>query len=232
MTKIILTCEHGGNEIPPEYRRYFRSAATDLKSHRGMDFGALEIYRQLEDCADYAACSTVSRLLADLNRSSHNPRIFSKHTRQLPREIKQEILERHYWPFRNAALDAVRRYIHRNCDVFHLSLHTFTPCLDGKKRKADVGLLYDPQRLQEKKICHYWRDHLRGQLPMMQVRFNYPYRGTADGHTKCLRAQFNRHYAGVELEINQALVDAEDGMLENLTEAIKRMIQWTQGRHS
>ena len=36
------------------------------------------------------------------------------------------------------------------------------------------------------------------------VRFNYPYKGTADGHTTALRAQFPPSlYAGMELEVSQ-----------------------------
>ena len=33
--------------------------------------------------------------------------------------------------------------------MIHLSSHSFTPELDGKVRKADIGLIYDPARQRE-----------------------------------------------------------------------------------
>ena len=44
-------------------------------------------------------------------------------------------------------------------------------------------------------------------LPEMALRRNYPYRGTADGHTTGLRRRFGKSdYAGIEIEINQRLI--------------------------
>jgi hypothetical protein len=43
----------------------------------------------------------------------------------------------------------------------------------------------------------------------LRVRFNYPYRGVADGLSTWLRHRHREgRYVGVELEFNQALVDA------------------------
>ena len=46
-TRLLLTCEHGGNRIPPEYRALFRGATAALASHRGWDPGALALARRL-----------------------------------------------------------------------------------------------------------------------------------------------------------------------------------------
>jgi hypothetical protein len=73
-------------------------------------------------------------------------------------------------------------------------------------RLADIGLLYDPGRAGEKRFCQYWRAALRARDPDLRIRFNYPYRGAADGHTTALRKRFSaRHYLGIELEVNQRL---------------------------
>lgn len=37
----------------------------------------------------------------------------------------------------------------------------------------------------------------------MNVRFNYPYLGKADGFTTHLRKKFKDNYIGIELEVNQ-----------------------------
>ena len=47
---FVVTCEHGGNEVPRPYLRLFRgNARVLLKTHRGYDFGALEMGRDLAD---------------------------------------------------------------------------------------------------------------------------------------------------------------------------------------
>lgn len=90
--------------------------------------------------------------------------------------------------------------------VIHVSAHSFTPILDGQARTADIGLLYDPSRAFESRVCRSWRDRLATAAPHLRVRRNYPYRGTADGFTTYLRTRFPMdRYAGIELEVNQRL---------------------------
>ena len=79
---VVVTAEHGGNEVPAEYRTLFRSRTKLLASHRGWDPGTLDLARRL--AAAFGAplvAATTTRLLVDLNRSPHNPRAFSEITR-------------------------------------------------------------------------------------------------------------------------------------------------------
>jgi predicted N-formylglutamate amidohydrolase len=70
-----------------------------------------------------------------------------------------------------------------------------------------VGLLYDSRRAGEKLLCTRWEEILEALDPTLRVRRNYPYRGAADGLPTWLRRRFpGRSYAGVELELNQALL--------------------------
>ena len=41
----LITCEHGGNRIPPRYRDLFAGCEALLQSHRGYDPGALTLAR-------------------------------------------------------------------------------------------------------------------------------------------------------------------------------------------
>jgi len=43
---ILITCEHGGNRIPPRYRPLFAGFEALLQSHRGYDPGALAMARK------------------------------------------------------------------------------------------------------------------------------------------------------------------------------------------
>jgi predicted N-formylglutamate amidohydrolase len=91
--------------------------------------------------------------------------------------------------------------------VLHISVHTFTPVLNGKIRETDVGLLFDPSKALEKDFVRIWKFNLGRFSPALKVRFNYPYLGRADGFTTYLRKKYPRNYMGIELEVNQALLE-------------------------
>jgi predicted N-formylglutamate amidohydrolase len=194
-----VTCEHGGNRVPPRYRALFSHEL--LASHRGYDRGALTLAREF--AAAFGArlfYSTTSRLLVELNRSPSHRHLFSEPVRTLPAPERGALLERLYRPYRERVETHITRAVRRGARVIHLSCHSFTPVLDGIERNADVGLLYDPRRALETALCAAWQRSLYG----LRVRRNYPYRGTDDGFTTYLRCRFDEAcYVGIELEVNQ-----------------------------
>lgn len=200
----LFSCEHGGREVPERYAELFRDAATVLASHRGWDPGALEVFNTLAPAlGDAAFAATTTRLLVDLNRSLHHPRLLSEYTRPLPPDEREAIIAQWWRPWREAVAAQVAGWRAAGLEVRHVSVHSFTPVLDGRVRNADIGLLYDPARPAERALCAGLRDRL--DAAGWRVRLNYPYRGIADGHTPALRRQFRTGYAGIELELNQAL---------------------------
>lgn len=203
--KIIITCEHGGNRVPPEFRDLFRGRKSLLESHRGYDPGALEFARSLATrLKALFYYSLTTRLLVDLNRSLHHRQLFSEFTRGCDRKIKDAILAGYYHPYRKSLEDMIDKYLGMDNGVIHFSIHSFTPRLSGAIRRADVGLLYDPQQQEERSFCHVLRTALRAQDPTLVTRRNYPYRGTADGLTTHLRKKYHGDaYLGIEIEINQ-----------------------------
>jgi predicted N-formylglutamate amidohydrolase len=198
---LVLTCEHGGNRVPARWREVLRPAAALLDTHRAWDPGALALAKLLARRFDAPLLSaTVTRLLVDLNRSADNPAVCS---RWVPARDREELLARWHAPHR----EAVRATIAARRVVVHVAVHSFTPVLDGVRRNADVGLLYDPARARERALAARWRAALHELAPRLRVRMNYPYRGTSDGLTTWLRRDFpDRRYAGIELEMNQALL--------------------------
>jgi len=202
---LILTCEHGGNRIPPRYAALFRRAKRVLDSHRGYDPGSLELARLLaRQLRAPLVYSTVSRLLIELNRSPRHPRLFSEFSRPLDAEARDELMQRYYHSYRRRVCELVERSMRGGSTVMHVGVHTFTPVMKGERRTADVGLLYDPARRVERRLADRWLDALRRLRPELKLRRNYPYRGTSDGLTTMLRRQFGSRYAGVELEVNQS----------------------------
>ena len=202
---FLVSCEHGGNRIPAEYRSLFRGQERELASHRGYDRGALELGRELARTLEAPlVAATVSRLLVELNRSPNHRALYSGVTRRLPAADKARIIARYYEPYRReiearvaaAAADGVR--------LLHVSAHSFTPVLDGETRATDVGLLYDPRRPFERALCTAWARRLAASVAPLRVRRNDPYRGVADGLTAYLRRRYaDPSYAGVEVEVNQ-----------------------------
>ena len=205
---ILFSCEHGGNRVPPRYRRLLGGLHQALPTHRGYDLGALRMARELS--ASFEApivASTVTRLLVDLNRSLGHPRLHAESVRHAPREVRDRIVTEHYLPDRAQAENLIRRAIARGRRVIHVASHSFTPELNGKVRTADVGLLYDPGRAGERRTCAHWKAALLDTLPHLRVRRNYPYSGKDDGFMPFLRSRFRPSaYIGIEIEINQAIV--------------------------
>ncbi len=209
--KIILSCEHGGNKIPSPWRKHFCTEdRADIDTHRGWDIGALAIARLLQkqfDCELYF--STTTRLLVDLNRSPQHPHCFGISYRELSPEDKLAILTEHYFPYREAVSAALEKLHKKKQKILHVSVHSFTPVLRGEVRKADVALLYDPKRKQEKLWADRWLEQMRHTEPQFRYRRNYPYLGTADAFTTALRRQFPENaYAGLEVEVNQKHIDS------------------------
>ncbi len=202
---LVVTCEHGGNRVPPRYRALFAGFEPLLATHRGYDPGALALARQM--AAAFAAplfVSITSRLVIDLNRSLGHPKLYSGATRGAPPAVRREIRDRYYLPYRSAVESHIADAIARGDRVIHVSSHSFTPVLDGAVRNADIGLLYDPGRAKEAALCRRWQARIEALAPEFRVRRNYPYTGKSDGFTAWLRRRFPADaYLGVELEVNQ-----------------------------
>ena len=204
----VVTCEHAGNTVPLNYAHLFHGKEEILQSHRGWDPGAVEVAAALskELSAPFFICET-TRLLVEPNRSLHSESLFSEYSQSLTEAEKNHLLENYYHPHRSA----VEQLIRNSSDgILHLSIHTFTPVWDGRERIIDLGLLFDPDRNNEAKVCEDYRTKLKKSLPAMNIEFNAPYKGIDDGFTTYLRTQFdNDRYLGIEIEINQKFVGTE-----------------------
>ncbi|MBR8536196.1 N-formylglutamate amidohydrolase [Carboxylicivirga sediminis] len=201
---VVLSCEHGGNEIPSAYEKLFVNANKTLSSHRGYDIGALELFYLIKnDYVVYKQCATVSRLLVDVNRSLHRRTLFSEYTKGLTKDDKSVIMDKYYYGFRKPFEQLIAMLWQQNKTVLHLSVHSFTPSLNGEKRQTDFGILYNPERKQEKQFALIWKAELNRLLPDYRVRFNYPFRGKPDGHVRYYRDREEEKYLGIEFEMNQ-----------------------------
>lgn len=202
--KLILSCEHGGNDIPPAWKANFSGKESILNSHRGYDPGTDNLFDFLRPLAQFGIRNKVSRLLIEFNRSKHHPHLFSEWSKHLSAIEKDYLIKEYYQPYRNQLISEITKLLSKeDTSVLHLSIHSFTPELNGKQRKNDIGLLFDPKRIPERDFSKQFKALLLKNKGAYSVRFNYPYLGTADGLTTALRNIFPENYLGIELEINQ-----------------------------
>lgn len=208
---LLLSCEHAVDTVPPAYQSLFAPFNELLASHRAVDFGALSIAEYLKDYFDCRLIrADVTRLLVDCNRSTRHSECFSEVTRGLDIPSKQAILHQYYTPFREQVIHYIDTQIKAGFQVLHLSIHSFTPVLNNQIRTAEIGLLYDPRRMAEKKLASHWQQQLKQAEASYRVRLNYPYLGVSDGFTRTLRRTFcAENYLGIELEVNQALTQGD-----------------------
>lgn len=224
---LILSCEHGGCDVPAAFEHLFASeaAARALDSHRGWDPGAAELAEALSvGLHAPLQIQTTTRLLVECNRSRTNSQLWSEFSRHLPAAEKASLLDLYWTPHR----DGVERLVAaRPGLVVHVGVHTFTPTWKGRRRATDIGILYDPSRPAEARIAAAWRDHLRTSLAAAgrQVHRNRPYRGWTDGLVRELRGRWSEErYAGLELEVSQALVPVDPPLIDALATGLRSAI--------
>lgn len=228
--QLVISCEHGGREVPPAYAPLFTGSEHLLDSHRGWDAGALELGRQLADAFGAPLhAATTTRLLVDLNRSVGHRKSFSEITRALSPAGRHEIVDRYYRPHRDAVEGEIARFISSGLRAIHVASHSFTPALDNVPRHADVAWLYDPRRRGEVDFARAWMHSLAQLAPELRLRRNYPYRGRDDGLTAALRKRYpDESYVGIELEINQRFVEQAgapwDRLKTMLVDSLKRVL--------
>lgn len=205
---ILLTCEHGGRDVPAAYADCFIGAESVLESHRGYDIGSLGVaHRMAARLSVPIVFSTVTRLLVDLNRSIGQADLLSEFTRDLPEQKLDTVLAEHYTPYRQSVERVVQAAVCAGHTVLHFGVHSCVDRLNDQDRDLDVSLLFDETRERESALCEHFRSKLKETDDRLRCPFNVPYRGSDDGLTTTLRDRFKAYeYLGIEIELRQGLV--------------------------
>ncbi|MBK7948383.1 MAG: N-formylglutamate amidohydrolase [Deltaproteobacteria bacterium] len=204
-SRLVLSCEHASAHVPREFAGLFRGERAILATHRGYDAGVLDVSRGLaRRLAAPLIAGATTRLLVDLNRSPHNPAVYSRFTRDLPLPARRALIARFHAPHWARVERAVTQAAR---PVVHIAVHSFTPVLGDDVRDFELGLLYDPQRPRERRFADLLRAGLAARAPEVRVRRNAPYRGTSDGLPTAIRRKRRPgDYLGLEIELNQAVL--------------------------
>jgi predicted N-formylglutamate amidohydrolase len=201
---LVLTCEHASNSVPAEFGRLGLSLE-QLGDHIAWDIGAAAIAEELNrQVGAPAVLSAASRLIVDCNRDLSDSDLIAaeSHGVLIPGNAvvdtrqRAERLERYYAPYH----DAVDAELVHHPDAVLLSVHSFTPSLNGRERPFDVGVLFDDFEDVAGRLARDLR------ASGLTVRLNEPY-SALDGLIFSARTHGRRHdLRYFELEVNNRLL--------------------------
>ena len=230
--RVLITAEHASWRVPGAYQALFVGSEAVLESHRAWDPGTRQLARDFSRALNVPLLEgKVTRLLVDLNRSRNHRGHLSEFSRTLSVDDRARLIDRYWQPHWNAFRAAIEQ---APGQLIHVACHSFSPVLNGNRRNADIGLLYDPSRKEEKLWCQQLAQVITEHLPALNVRMNYPYRGVSNGMGQQHRRMFDAdRLLTMELEINSALVTSPDWVeiRQGLIAAIGQALLMTSNRH-
>ncbi|MCT8997821.1 N-formylglutamate amidohydrolase [Chelativorans intermedius] len=214
---LVLVADHACNALPEEYGDLGLPAA-EFERHIAYDIGVEAVTRRLAALTGApAVMARFSRLLIDPNRGPDDPTLI----RQLydgtviagnypmtAAERKRRI-ERFYNPYHDAVaalIEAVARA--SGAAPLVISIHSFTPFMQGRERPWHVGLLWD----SDERAIRPLRAALQAERGLV-VGDNEPYDGALRGDTM-FRHCTTRGLAHALIELRQDLIVAEAGAAE------------------
>ncbi len=220
----LVICDHSSNAIPLSYKNLGVSNK-DLESHIAYDLGASDLASNLSKSLN---CSLImanfSRLLIDPNRGIDDPTLIPKISEgkiikgNLKISASLKDIERNkrinlfYLPYHEKINEFINDSIRRNRVPKIISIHSFTPVWKGKKRKIEVGILWD----KDNRLSNIFINSLKN----VKIGNNLPYSGRLKNDTLYKHAS-SRGIPHVLIEIRQDL------LIKN-----KDILHWAQKIHN
>lgn len=206
---FLLIGDHAGNAVPTALGSLGLSEA-DLTRHIALDIGIAGLGERLAEASDAVFISQpYSRLVIDCNRDPDAPDAIPEMSdgtavpanRDLsPRERADRVNAIHA-PYQEAIAAELARRDSREQPTILVSLHSFTPVMDGLARPWQIGVLHSRGDTRFARST-LWRLRARGDLI---VGDNQPYAMDEIDHTVPLHA-FGARRPYVEIEIRQDLL--------------------------
>lgn len=235
---ILLVCDHASCRFP--------NALGDLgldpfarRCHLAIDIGAGSLTERLaQSLGVTAVIAQYSRLVVDCNRELMDPGAFLQYgdgilvpgNRNLPQAEKDRRAEAIYWPYHNAIDEQVKRLRSIGPPPAFISIHSFTPVLDGVARQIQMGVLWD----KDDRLSDIFIEEFRAAGYV--TGDNEPYSGrapqdfTIDHHAE----EIGLPHVGIE--VRQDLIDDRHGVdevapvMHRIIESIPERIGLSQDR--
>jgi len=211
---VLLICDHASRRIPAALGNMGLDPVA-LRCHLALDIGVGNLTRLLADRLSITAVlCQYSRLVVDCNRQLMDPSAFLEFgdgivvagNRNLHAAARQDRADDIYWPYHAAITAQVERLQALGRPPIFVSLHSFTPVLNGESRRWEMGVLWDADRVTAEIFIHDLR------AAGFKVGDNEPYSGqalqdfTIDHHAEAIGLPH------VGIEIRQDLIDDERGV--------------------
>lgn len=223
---VLLVCDHATRRFP----RSLGSMGLDpaaRRCHLALDIGAGPLTERLAiSLGVTAVLCQYSRLVVDCNRQLMDPGAFlefgdgvvipgNRNLHQSDKDIRANDI---YWPYHQAIDSQIQRFRQQDIDPVLISIHSFTPVLNGDSRTWEMGVLWD----QDRDTAQFFVRGLReaGYL----VGDNEPYSGkapqdfTIDHHAEPIKLPH------VGIEIRQDLIHHDD-RVEKIAEVFDKVIK-------
>jgi len=186
--QCLIVCDHASNRIPAALGTLGLSKK-DREKHIAWDPGTEVIGRYLSEQLDAPAFfATFSRIVVDVNRGANSPECMREVYDHIPvpgntalgRAEKKQRIDEIFDPYHKNLADQVQRFLKKKRVPMIISVHSFTPEMDGYRRPWHIGILWN----KEDDIALKLVDNLRQQNPTMIVGENEPYSLKAENLTK------------------------------------------------
>lgn len=213
---IIITCEHGGNQIPLRFRTAF--SLEDVGTiEEAWDPGALDMALSLSQLLDVPCFShQTSHALVNVNHSLGHEQLFSLASARLSDADKQLILERYYFPYRLRVESAIAM---AEKPVLHISIHTVT------EGAFDMMLYYRSDRSLEMETATKLHALLSSANDTISYRLHDQANAEHDSFIKYLRTRFQEEeYAGLTFVVKSTLAEETmDLLISDLASALNAL---------
>ena len=211
---MMLVADHARRDMPDEYGDLGLPAA-EFERHIAYDIGVEAVTRRLAAALDApAVMARFSRLLIDPNRGEDDPTLIRQlydgtvipANYPMPDEERARRLDLFYRPYHDA-VGALMASVHEASGrtPFIVSMHSFTPAMQGRPRPWHVGILWD----SDDRAVQPLLDALAAD-PALVVGDNEPYDGALRGDTMFRHAIVNG-FAHALIEVRQDLIADQAG---------------------
>jgi predicted N-formylglutamate amidohydrolase len=210
---LLILCDHAGKEVPGGLGLLDIDAAA-LSRHIGWDIGAADLTRGLARRLGAAAVlDHCSRLVIDPNRRPGSATSVAAVSddcvvpgnQGLDAAELRERAGRYFLPYHRAVARRIAAFRRAGRDPAVVSVHSFTPRMNGEDRPWQIGVLWRHDR----RIADPVLDHLRARGDLV-VGDNQPYSGLGEfGFTVEFHAQRTR-LPHVMFEVRQDEIDTPE----------------------
>lgn len=217
--RVLLCCDHAGQAVPAALNDLGLAPAL-LDRHIAYDIGAAEVTRHLADMLDApAVLGGYSRLVIDLNRPLDDPTsiaavsdgIAVPGNQDLDAAARTRRAQTFFHPYHTDLAGRLTAARNRGVVPALLSIHSFTPVMDGDERPWHIGVLWNRDDRIAGPLMHRLRQGGDRLWPGLCIGDNQPYSARASyGYTMAVHAE-SVGLPHVLVEIRQDLIDTATG---------------------